>query len=239
MTSGGPQSENHRRPWCQRGCSPNAIPSISTRGSGIAGSLSEATPGGDVGTRRYSTRYRTAPSSTLGREPRSQNPMNRYLAASPVAETGEEHRSVRKHKAILTAARTVFLRNGYLGTSVDEIAALAAVSKQTVYKHFADKERLFTEIVISTVNEASDQVADEVFGVQDSGDVEADLRDLARRQLALVIQPRILQLRRLVIGEVARFPELGRTFYDQGPGRTIAALAATFERPARALVVEC
>ena len=156
--------------------------------------------------------------------------MDRYLGASSLAETGEELRSVRKHKAILQAARTVFLRNGYLGTSVDEIAALAAVSKQTVYKHFADKESLFTEIVISTVNEASDQVSNEVFSVQDSGDVEADLRDLARRQLALVIQPRILQLRRLVIGEVARFPELGRAFYDQGPGRTIAALAATFER---------
>ena len=156
--------------------------------------------------------------------------MDRYLGASSLAETGEEHRSVRKHKAILKAARAVFLRNGYLGTSVDEIAALAAVSKQTVYKHFADKESLFTEIVISTVNEASDQVANEVLSIQDSGDVEADLRDLARRQLALVIQPRILQLRRLVIGEVARFPELGRTFYDQGPGRTIAALAATFER---------
>ena len=156
--------------------------------------------------------------------------MDRYLGASSLAETGEEHRSVRKHKAILQAARTVFLRNGYLGTSVDEIAALAAVSKQTVYKHFADKKRLFTEIVISTVDEASDQVSNEVFSVQDTGDVEADLRDLARRQLALVIQPRILQLRRLVIGEVARFPELGRAFYDQGPGRTIAALAATFER---------
>jgi len=156
--------------------------------------------------------------------------MDRYLGASSLAETGEEHRSVRKHKAILKAARAVFLRNGYLGTSVDEIAALAAVSKQTVYKHFADKESLFTEIVISTVNEASDQVSNEVLSIQDSGDVEADLRDLARRQLALVIQPRILQLRRLVIGEVARFPELGRTFYDQGPGRTIAALAATFER---------
>jgi TetR/AcrR family transcriptional regulator, mexJK operon transcriptional repressor len=156
--------------------------------------------------------------------------MDRYLGAGSVAETGDERRSVRKRNAILTAARTVFLRNGYLGTSVDEIAALAAVSKQTVYKHFADKERLFTEIVISTVNEASDQVSNEVISLQDSGDVQADLRDLARRQLALVIQPRILQLRRLVIGEVARFPELGRTFYEQGPGRTIAALAASFER---------
>ena len=40
----------------------------------------------------------------------------------------------------------------------------------------------------------------------------------------------MLQLRRLVIGEASRFPELGRVFYEQGPGRTIAALAAAFER---------
>ena len=47
--------------------------------------------------------------------------------------------SARKRSAILEAATTLFLRNGYRGTSMDEIAALAAVSKQTVYKHFADK----------------------------------------------------------------------------------------------------
>ena len=138
--------------------------------------------------------------------------------------------SAQKRSTILEAAATVFLRNGYVGTSMDEIAALAAVSKQTVYKHFADKERLFAEIVTATVNEASDPVYEEVLHLQDSGDVEADLRDLARRQLAKVMQPRLLQLRRLVIGESGRFPELGRAFYEQGPGRTIAALAAAFSR---------
>lgn len=147
-------------------------------------------------------------------------------------------RSTRKHQAILEAATSAFLRNGYLGTSMDEIAALATVSKQTVYKHFADKERLFTEIVTSTLDEASDSVHNEVRELQDSGDIEADLRDLARRQLALVIQPRILQLRRLVIGEAGRFPELGRSFYERGPGRTIAALATTFERLAKRGVLQ-
>ena len=44
-----------------------------------------------------------------------------------------------------------------------------------------------------------------------------------------MIQPRMMQLRRLVIGEAGRFPELGRLFYDSGPGRTIDTLAATFE----------
>ena len=142
----------------------------------------------------------------------------------------DERRSARKRRAILDAATETFLRNGYRGTSMDEIAARAAVSKQTVYKHFADKERLFSEIVTGTVDEASDPVYDEVRSLQDSGDLEADLRDLARRQLTKVMQPRLLALRRLVIAEAGRFPELGRVFYERGPGRTIAALADTFER---------
>lgn len=149
---------------------------------------------------------------------------------NPPDEREDQRRSPRKRRAILEAATTIFLRNGYLGTSMDEIAALAGVSKQTVYKHFADKERLFVEIVISTVNEISDPVRLEVLNLQDSGDVEADLGDLARRQLARVMQPRLLELRRLVIGEASRFPELGRAFYERGPGRTIAALATVFER---------
>jgi AcrR family transcriptional regulator len=145
-------------------------------------------------------------------------------------DTSEPKRSTRKRQAILDAATTVFLRKGYLGTSMDEIAALAAVSKQTVYKQFADKERLFSEIVTSTVSRASDPVHDEVRNLRDSGDLEADLRDLGRRLLGRVMQPRVLQLRRLVIGEAGRFPALGRTFYELGPGRTIAALADAFGR---------
>ena len=142
----------------------------------------------------------------------------------------DDGRSARKRRAILEAATEVFLRYGYRGASMDEIATRAAVSKQTVYKHFADKERLFSEIVIGTVDEASDPVQTEVRSLQDSGDLEADLRDLARRQLTKVMQPRLLALRRLVIAEAGRFPELGRVFYERGPGRTMATLADTFER---------
>jgi TetR/AcrR family transcriptional repressor of mexJK operon len=142
----------------------------------------------------------------------------------------DEGRSSRKRRAIIEAATEVFLRKGYLGTSMDEIAARAAVSKQTVYKHFADKERLFTEIVAGTVDEASDPVYAEVASLKDSGDVAADLRDLGRRQLTAVLEPRLLALRRLVIAEAGRFPELGRAFYERGPGRTLAALATAFEQ---------
>ena len=151
-------------------------------------------------------------------------------AAPAPGEFEDEHRSARKRRAITEAATTVFLGNGYLGTSMDEIAALAHVSKQTVYKHFADKERLFSEIVTAKVDEIANPNTDEVLKLGDTGDLEPDLRRFARHQLRAVMDPRLLQLRRLVIGEAARFPQLGRLFYERGPGRTIDALASMFER---------
>jgi AcrR family transcriptional regulator len=148
--------------------------------------------------------------------------------ALPADEIPEEPRSERKRQAIVEAATAAFLRDGYLGTTMDEVAALAAVSKQTVYKRFADKETLFREVVVGTVDQISDPNAEQIQALKDSENLERDLREFARAQLERVLQPRVLQLRRLVIGEASRFPELGQTFYERGPGRTIEALASSF-----------
>ncbi|MBB5956882.1 AcrR family transcriptional regulator [Saccharothrix tamanrassetensis] len=140
----------------------------------------------------------------------------------------EETRSARKRRAILDAARAVFLRNGYQGTSMDEVAALAEVSKQTVYKHFADKERLFTEIITNDIREGgqrSDVVLDQL---PDSADLEHDLREIARRLVTAVTQPHLIRMRRVVIGEADRFPDLARTWYSSGPERGYERLAHRF-----------
>jgi TetR/AcrR family transcriptional regulator, mexJK operon transcriptional repressor len=147
-----------------------------------------------------------------------------------LSEAESQTRSQRKRASILKAATSVFLEKGYLGTSMEEIASLAAVSKQTVYKHFADKERLFSEIVTNTVNDAADRVHAEVRDLAESTNMEGALGELARRQLRLVMQPQVLKLRRLVIAEAGRFPELGRAFYERGPARTINALTTAFKR---------
>lgn len=155
--------------------------------------------------------------------------MARLATAKPSVAIEEPNGSARKRQAILDAATEVFLRDGYLGTNMDEIAALSEVSKQTVYKHFASKEALFVEIVSSMTTRTGDSVHTEI-DLAEGGDLTAYLVDYAHRQLSMVVTPPVMQLRRLVIGEVSRFPELAKVLYERGPMRALAALAATFER---------
>jgi TetR/AcrR family transcriptional repressor of mexJK operon len=150
-------------------------------------------------------------------------------SAAPAPGAASEGRSARKRKAIMEAATTLFLRNGYGGTSMDDIAAIAAVSKQTVYKHFSDKERLFTDLVLDITDRAAELSREMTLMLEDTEDLERDLRELARRHITSVIQPQVLQLRRLVIAEAGRFPELARTYYERAPERVLATLASSLQ----------
>ena len=141
-----------------------------------------------------------------------------------------ESRSARKRTAIVEAATSLFLDKGYDRTSMDDIATLAMVSKPTVYKHFADKERLFAEIVRATTERVDDLVRLVADTLAESNDLENDLAELARRFITVLMQPQTLRLRRLVIANSDRFPDVGRTWYEQGFERVLATLAICFER---------
>ena len=155
--------------------------------------------------------------------------MESRAAAGEEGIAVEASRSVRKRQGIIAAATEAFLRSGYLGTSMDEIAALAGVSKQTVYKQFADKERLFTEIVLGTIDQVGEPFWAGIDVLENTENLETDLRKVAGQLITIVSDPQLLQLRRLVIGEASRFPVLGRTYYERGPGRSTERLASQFQ----------
>ena len=144
-------------------------------------------------------------------------------------QTKAENRSGNKRLTILEAARRLFLDKGYDGASMDDVAAAAGVSKPTVYRYFADKEQLFTEIVGNTT-QMEQQLRAVVDMLNDSEDLEKDLVRLARRLLTPILQPEFLRLRRLVIGNAERFPVVGTSWYDNGFMRVVNALADSFAR---------
>lgn len=138
-------------------------------------------------------------------------------------------RSPRKRQAILDAARTLFLQQGYAAASMDDVAALADVSKQTVYAHFTDKAGLFTALITLDIAHSAGSRHPLVEAMPATDDLDRDLREYARAHLTDVMQPDLLRMRRLIIGESERFPELARAWYDAGPRRSCQLFAGWFE----------
>ena len=97
-------------------------------------------------------------------------------------------RSARKRQTILSAGRELFLSNGYQGTSVDQIAASAEVSKQTVYKHFGDKHELLLAIVNNALEGTVTPFLERIRALAATADIEADLTALAADYLRAVLQ---------------------------------------------------
>ena len=141
---------------------------------------------------------------------------------------GAEARRQRTRDSILGPASDLFLARGFLDTNMDEVAAAAGVSKQTVYAHFRTKEALFLEIVAHMTGQASDEHQEQVPDPVDGRSLEIFLFDFAHKQLSIALSPRLVRLRRLVIGEAERFPNLGEELYKNGPGRSIERLSRAF-----------
>jgi TetR/AcrR family transcriptional repressor of mexJK operon len=137
---------------------------------------------------------------------------------------------MRKRRAIAEAASRLFLSKGYDSTTMDDIASLAEVSKPTVYKHFADKEQLFSAIVSATAGEVDHLVSAMTIQLATSHALEEDLEELGRRFVTALMQPHLLQLRRLVIANAERFPDVARAWYEKGFEQVLGALAACFKR---------
>lgn len=134
-----------------------------------------------------------------------------------------------KRQAILRGAKTAFLKSGFGGTSMDEVAARAGVSKMTVYRHFGSKEDLFAGVITDLCERIIEDDLEEIF---ERAPREA-LRAFARKMIDIVFAPETIELHRIVIAESQRFPKLGRLFYATGPEACIAALARYFARNLR------
>ncbi|MGW4800711.1 TetR/AcrR family transcriptional regulator [Nonomuraea sp. NPDC004297] len=160
---------------------------------------------------------------------RTQQSAGRPAAVKPDDDM-EVGRTERKRRAILQAATEVFLQNGYLGASMDQVAARAAVSKQTVYKQFEDKERLFAEIILGTNDQLVNGFGQAAHRLDQATDARQALREVARGFLESLTRSDVIQLRRLVIAEADRFPELSGAWFEHGFHRSLVLLGEAMQR---------
>lgn len=133
----------------------------------------------------------------------------------------EENRKER-HAAIVRQARDAFLEQGYAATSMSTIAGKLGGSKGTLWAYFPSKEDLFAAVLDDLTVSFRNSLED---ALRPGRDCRTTLSDFAERFLQKIVDPYILGMHRLIVGEGGRFPEIGRIFYERGPRQVVERLA--------------
>ncbi|GAA4897782.1 TetR/AcrR family transcriptional regulator [Ferrimonas pelagia] len=133
---------------------------------------------------------------------------------------GLSPRSEQKRQQIVQAASELFMQQGYLTTSMDEIAQQAGVSKQTVYAHFGSKDELFTYCVESKCVAAELQL-DTLKG----RDMRNVLTEFLLHFVDMIYSPEAIYVYRLCVSAAETHPQLSQRYFEAGPDRVHHHLA--------------
>lgn len=118
-------------------------------------------------------------------------------------------REGRKIVQVQDGARQVFLRDGYAGASVDDIAHAARVSKATLYSYFPEKSAMYREVMI---RELSEMEKSPVIAIADHSTASDALPVITRQIADWQLSPKVSRLQRVMIAEATRFPEIARNY---------------------------
>ena len=131
-------------------------------------------------------------------------------------------KDMEKRAAILAAAKALFIRNAFAGTSMDAIAADAVVSKLTVYSHFGDKDNLFREVIRSRIQ---DLLPEETYAFDAHVDIRETLLRVALTHAHLDCNAETVGTFRAILSDCRQGnPRYGRLIWEEGETRTHALM---------------
>lgn len=141
----------------------------------------------------------------------------------PVHRTGK---GAQRIQALTHTAAELFLERGFASVSVDDLIACVGGSRRNVYSHFGGKEGLFIEAVTGLCQELAHPL--ETLVIEQTDPAHA-LTRFGRILLDTVLQPRTLELHRLMVSEGKRFPQLAQAISQAGHFKAGAILATWIE----------
>ena len=131
----------------------------------------------------------------------------------PRARAGRP-KDAAKRTAILEAANALFLEGSIEGTTIEDVAARAGVSKVTVYSHFGDKPTLFE----ACVRHCMGLMEQGLIQSAPKGDTLPEcLHAFGAPLLRFLTSPQIVAFDRMLASEAPRHPELAKRFFEAGP----------------------
>ncbi len=145
--------------------------------------------------------------------------MSRITVPRPPGRPKDE----AKRAAIIEAARHLFEAGAYESVTMEQVASVADVAKMTVYSHFHNKESLFEAMVQAT---SDTLIAALPAAPGRSGDLEEELVKFGCVFLEVLLSHELVHSMHRHFDMLSRNRPLAERFYNAGPGRTRATLAA-------------
>ncbi|WP_235902940.1 TetR/AcrR family transcriptional regulator [Sandarakinorhabdus oryzae] len=147
------------------------------------------------------------------------------------ADSRADNRADSRRQAYIDAAQRLFFAHGYGATSMNAIAAAVGGSKTTLWSLFPSKLALFEAVVETIVRDFGRALT---VDLESAPDVEAGLVRMGDALMETLMSDEVTGMHRLVMGEAARVPELGRVMFERGPGPGMARFAGWLERQMQA-----
>jgi len=131
-----------------------------------------------------------------------------------------------KRGEILDIAADYFLAHGYEGTSINEMARESGISKESIYRYFRSKDRLFGAVIESELEDYHTRLR--AVSNARTGSLRKQLLGIAETLLAVVTTDRTLGLRRLIFQQASHHPVVGRHYFQRGPKQAYSHLKSLF-----------
>lgn len=135
-----------------------------------------------------------------------------------------EQNREKKRLAILQAAKSIFLSEGYTAASMDNIASQANLTKQTLYRYFPSKVELFQ----STLRQIGESYNESYLSYLALSDSREALIEFAKQFMRFHLSPEHIATQRLLIAEASQAPEVVESFMSIGPNDIQNSLRAFF-----------
>ncbi|UFS93666.1 TetR/AcrR family transcriptional regulator [Nocardia huaxiensis] len=131
---------------------------------------------------------------------------------------------------LLDVAREVFLERGFAGSTMDEIATRAGISKTSLYREHPSKTDLFAAVVAHWAAAGRHALRPALANLEAADDIREALLTWAQTLRSGILAPPVVEMRRLVTAEAARQPEVGTTYLHNSWITNIADLATTLQK---------
>lgn len=130
-------------------------------------------------------------------------------------------------QTIVEAASELFTELGFQATTLDKIAQRAKISKLSIYRHFENKEALFSASIVAGCRQLfKPQALAE--GVD--GSVEDQLMAAGTLLLRTLLRPDVSSVEAMVMADKTNQKSLSKLHYEAGPAHVIAQIEALLQQ---------